>query len=262
MAKNFQTAQDIVARLRAADASELAVLEHTVQADTRKTVQQALSSARKRVAAQEAEYERVSAMYRFQCEYAPCEQVVGLDEVGRGPLAGPLTVAAVVLPEEPVLVGINDSKQVAPAMREELAAKIKSIALFYAIEHIPPDDIENHGMTTCLKHAFSNALRSVEAQGASPAVVLLDGNPLHFDTRERNVIKGDAKVASIAAASIIAKVERDAMMNEYARDYPEYGFDRNKGYGSEEHRNAIARYGLTPLHRRSFCTSFVQDTLF
>ena len=159
-------------------------------------------------------------------------------------------------------MGINDSKQVAPALREELADQIKSVALFYAIEHIQPNELDEHGMTSSLKRAFANALRAIEMQGASPTVVLLDGNPLHFDARETNVIKGDAKVASIAAASIIAKVERDSMMREFARTYPEYGFEHNKGYGSEEHRNAIAKYGLTPLHRRSFCTSFVQETLF
>lgn len=262
MAKNFQTAADIIARLRAADADELAVLERTVRADTRKTVQGALRTARKRIDAQRDEAARLDAMYETQERIADGRVTVGLDEVGRGPLAGPLTVGAVILPLDPRIQGIHDSKQLSAEAREECAARIRLEAAAYAIVHIPPRDIDEFGMTACLKTAFSRAVREIEAQGIIPDVVLLDGNPLRFDPREVNVVKGDATCASIGAASIIAKVERDALMVRFASEYPGYGFERNKGYGSEEHQAAIREHGLTPIHRRSFCTSFLQDALF
>jgi ribonuclease HII len=130
------------------------------------------------------------------------------------------------------------------------------------VQHIQPDEIDAGGMTASLRVAFSRAVRAIEQGGCIPQTVLLDGNPLHMDPREVNVVKGDARCASIAAASIIAKVERDAIMVEYARSYPEYGFERNKGYASAEHRQAIGEYGLCPIHRVSFCSAFTQDTLF
>ncbi|MBE6465193.1 ribonuclease HII [Denitrobacterium detoxificans] len=262
MKQNFHTAQDIVERLRAADAAELATLERSLAADTRKTVQRALASARRRIEAERAERERVEGMYSFQDELASGKLLVGLDEVGRGPLAGPLTVGAVVLPKEPIIYGLNDSKQLTPQRREELAAQIKEQALAWSIQYIQPHDIDENGMTASLRSAFSAAIREIEEAGVDLQVVLLDGNALHLDSREINVVKGDARCASISAASIIAKVERDALMVEYAKEFPEYGFDGNKGYGSAAHIEAIKQYGLSPIHRASFCTAFVQDKLF
>lgn len=262
MKHNFHTAQDIVDRLREADEAEFATLERSLAADTRKTVQRALASARRRIEAERAERERVAGMYAFQSELASGGVLVGLDEVGRGPLAGPLTVGAVVLPQEPIIYGLNDSKQLSPQRREELAAQIKEQALAWSIQHIQPKDIDEQGMTASLRAAFSAVIRAIEESGIELQAVLLDGNALHLDPREVNVVKGDARCASISAASIIAKVERDALMVEYAKEYPEYGFDGNKGYGSANHIEAIKRHGLSPIHRASFCTAFVQDKLF
>ena len=117
-------------------------------------------------------------------------------------------------------------------------------------------------MSACLRRAFCRAVERVEAAGVHPDVILLDGNPLHLDERECNLIKGDARSASIAAASIIAKVERDALMVKLGERYPEYDFASNKGYVSAEHIDAIKRLGLTPVHRASFCTSLAQQSLF
>lgn len=117
-------------------------------------------------------------------------------------------------------------------------------------------------MTECLKRAFKNIVEQVEKDGIKVDVILLDGNPLSFDRREVNVIKGDAKCASISAASIIAKVERDSYMESISDKYPEYNFAQNKGYGTAQHIESIKRFGLSAVHRKSFCTSFMQMSLF
>ncbi len=257
-----QTAADIAARFRTANADEFAVLKRSFEADTRKTVRNAMAAAEKRLAAEKADFDRVVSMYAFQSELSCGGIAVGLDEVGRGPLAGPLCVGAVVLPDDPIIAGLNDSKQLSEQKREELASIIKDKAIAWSVCYVEPHDIDVSGMTASLRVAFSRAIKDIEAQGVRIDTVLLDGNPLRIDARERNVIKGDAKCASIAAASIIAKVSRDALMVEYSKKYPQYGFDRNKGYGSADHQQAIRDYGLCPIHRVSFCSAFTQDTLF
>lgn len=282
-----QTVADIAARLAAADEEQFAVLERALAADTRKGVAQALARARRRLDSQAALSDQTDRLYRFQREAAGTVAArlgrssaehgsdngewvcaVGLDEVGRGPLAGPLTVGAVVLPETPHIVGLNDSKRLTPARREQLDGRIRQVALAWDIEHIPPQDIDERGMTACLKAAFGRAIAAIDEHlsmkdGYGPVeAVLLDGNPLHLDRRELNIVKGDARVAAIAAASIIAKVARDRLMVDYAAQYPGYGFDRNKGYGSQDHIEAIGRLGLSPIHRKTFCTNFTQQTLF
>ena len=256
------TVAEIKEKLQQADAAEFAVLERSLVADTRKGVRLALEAARKRLAAAQAEADRLAGMYAFQADVAGGRLVVGLDEVGRGPLAGPLAVGAVVLPEAPHIAGLNDSKQVEPEARESIAAVVKRVALAWTVQYIEPEDIDAHGMTASLTTAFRRAVAAVEAQGVVPEVVLLDGNPLHLDPREINVVKGDGKCASIAAASIVAKVERDALMCEYAERYPGYDFASNKGYASAAHIEAIKQRGLCPIHRVSFCHAFTQESLF
>lgn len=259
------TATEIKHRLQQADAREFAVLERSLVADTRKGVRDAVKVARRRIEAERVERERLASLYAFERSLAAgrgAGLVVGLDEVGRGPLAGPLAVGAVVLPIDPIVEGLNDSKQVKPEMREVVAAVVKKVALAWTVEYIEADAIDAAGMTASLITAFRRAVAHIEQAGVHPDVVLLDGNPLHLDEREVNVVKGDARCASIAAASIVAKVERDALMCRYAEQYPEYGFDACKGYASPAHIEAIKRFGLTPIHRASFCTAFTQPTLF
>ena len=257
-----QTAADIAARFRNADEREYSVLVRSFSADTRKTVKNAMKAARKRLDAEAAERSRVEDMYAFEKQISGGGVVVGLDEVGRGPLAGPLAVGAVVLPEKPVIYGLNDSKQLNPKRREELSERIKDIAIAWSVRYIEPHEIDAAGMPSSLRVAFSRAIRDIEDAGVHVDCILLDGNPLHLDPRELNVVKGDARCASIAAASIIAKVARDSLMVEYAVQYPQYGFDSNMGYGSAAHQQAIRDYGLTPIHRVSFCNAFTQETLF
>ncbi|MDO4183265.1 MAG: ribonuclease HII [Coriobacteriia bacterium] len=260
-----QTVEQIKALLAAANAEELAALERSLAADTRKGVVAALAAARKRMDARLAELQRLQSMVDFQQQLAEGRGggvIVGLDEVGRGPLAGPLAVGAVVLPPNTVLDGLNDSKQLTPEQREETAERIKQTALAWTVQYMQPEEIDACGMTACLVTAFRRAVAAIEQAGVAVDVVLLDGNPLHMDPREINVVKGDAKCASIAAASIVAKVERDNLMIRLAQDFPQYGFDKHKGYGSAFHMAAIREYGLCPLHRKSFCTAFDQPTLF
>lgn len=259
------TVPEIRQKLQQADEAQFAVLERSLVADTRKGVRTAVEVARRRLQAERQEAERLRGMYDFQAALAAehgGSVVVGLDEVGRGPLAGPLAVGAVVLPEQPLIPGLNDSKQVRPEDREIIAEHVRDQAVAWTVQYVEPAAIDRQGMTASLRQAFRAAIAAIEAQGVAVDVVLLDGNPLHLDEREVNVVKGDGKCASIAAASLVAKVARDHLMEEYALQYPGYGFEGNKGYGSAEHMEAIRAQGLTPIHRRSFCTSFTQESLF
>lgn len=259
------TAAEIKSRLQRADEREFSVLERSLMADTRKGVQVALRTARRRLEAEAAERARLAAMYSYERALAEGRGkgvIVGLDEVGRGPLAGPLAVGAVVLPPDPVIPGLNDSKQVKPDERERIAEEVRRVARAWTVEYVDAETLDACGMTASLTIAFRRAVSRIESLGIHPDVVLLDGNPLRLDRREVNVIKGDGLCASIAAASIVAKVDRDALMCRYAEQYPEYGFDACKGYATAAHIEAIKQFGLTPLHRATFCTAFTQPTLF
>ena len=259
------TVPEIRAKLQTADAAEFAVLERSLVADTRKGVRQAVEVARRRLAAEAAEAERLAGMYGFEQGIAAergASVILGLDEVGRGPLAGPLAVGGVVLDAADPIAGLNDSKQVAPEDREAIAAAVRERAVAWTVQYIQPEDIDRLGMTAALTQAFRAAIAAIEEAGVHPDVVLLDGNPLHLDEREVNVVKGDGKCASIAAASLVAKAARDNLMVEYDALYPGYGLASNKGYGSEGHMQAIREKGLTPIHRKSFCSFANQETLF
>ena len=261
----MQTVQEMKALLAAADANEFAVLERSLAADTRKGVRNAVEVARRRIEAERKEADRLAGLYSFQAEIAAdhgAHVVLGLDEVGRGSIAGPLAVGGVVLPNTPLVEGLNDSKQIAPAKREEIAAVVRDVAVASTVQYVAPNFIDAHGMTASLIKAFTAAISAIEAQGVVPDIVLLDGNPLHLDKREVNVVKGDARCASIAAASVVAKVERDALMCRLAEEYPAYDLDECKGYASQKHIDAIKRVGLSPIHRASFCTAFTQESLF
>lgn len=259
------TVAEICEMLERASFEEFEAIERSLAADTRKGVRKALAAKRKHIDVQNAERKRLESLAKFdrEClgnEVAGC--VVGLDEVGRGAVAGPLAVGAVVLPDDCLIENLNDSKQLSPEQRETVALHIKETARAWAVAFVEPEDIDRNGMSESLRTAFGKALAMVEEKGERVAVVLVDGNPLGIDEREMNVVKGDSKSASIAAASVVAKVERDHLMCELSSTYPHYGFSSNKGYASEEHIQAIREFGLSPVHRRSFCKSFMQETLF
>ena len=249
------SAKEICGVLSDAPLEEARLLVERYSEDPRKQVQRAVAAARKRIEREDREAARVMRMYELQRELGGDGIVVGVDEVGRGAIAGPLTVAAVCLPSDPVVWGINDSKQLSPSRREQLAARIADVAVAIGIAHVEPATIDAVGMGASLRQAMALA---IEDTGLDPDCVLIDGNPVHAHPRERCVVKGDAQIASIAAASIVAKVTRDALMVSLDAEYPGYHLASSKGYGSAEHIAAIGKLGLSPLHRVSFCGNFLE----
>lgn len=176
--------------------------------------------------------------------------ICGVDEVGRGPLAGPVVCAAAIMPYDDIVIGVDDSKKLTAKSREHLAAQIQEKAIAYNICRVEPQVIDEinilQATRLCMKHA-------VEGLSVPADFCITDGNmTLDIAIPQRSVIKGDALCYSIGAASILAKVYRDNLMREYAGMYPQYGFESNVGYGSAAHIEAIKKYGLTPIHRRSF----------
>ena len=249
------SASQIAAELASASIDELDILLDRFHDDPRVQVQKACERARRRRDKERAERDRVSRMYEAMAELGGSGVVVGVDEVGRGSVAGPLTVCAVQLPAEPRIWGLNDSKKLTPSKRELLAARIADVALAIGICHVPAAEIDRVGMARALRQAVAGAVADT---GLTPDCVLMDGNPLGAVERERDVVHGDATVACIAAASIVAKVTRDELMVELDAEYPGYHFADSKGYASPEHIAAIRAHGLTDMHRVSFCGNFVE----
>lgn len=182
--------------------------------------------------------------------------IVGVDEVGRGPLVGPVVCAAVVMPleENSLVVGVDDSKKLSEKKRETLAEEIRKKAIAYTMVEVSEKTIDEINILEATKLGMKWAIESLRLpDGSTPEVVLTDGNmTLDIALPQQSVIHGDALSYSIGAASIIAKVYRDHLMEEYAKQYPAYAFEKNKGYGTAAHIQAIKEYGLCPIHRRTF----------
>lgn len=176
--------------------------------------------------------------------------ICGVDEAGRGPLAGPVCAAAVILPQGLELPGLNDSKRLSPKRREDLVPLICSQAVSYGIAFATVEEIEERNI---LRATFLAMNRAIAQLAPQPELALIDGNRnSEIQLPSRCVIGGDGKCASIAAASVLAKVERDRLMLRLAEQYPEYGFEQHKGYGTRAHYEALRRYGPCPIHRLSF----------
>ncbi len=182
--------------------------------------------------------------------------IAGVDEVGRGPLAGPVVCAAVIMPldEGDIVVGVDDSKKLSAKKREQLAEEIKRKAIAYTMVEVSEKEIDEINVLEATKLGMKRALESLPIP---PQTVLTDGNmTLDISFPQKSVIHGDALSYSIGAASIIAKVYRDSLMDEFAKLYPAYAFDSNKGYGTAAHIQAIKEHGLCPIHRRTFTKKF------
>jgi len=178
------------------------------------------------------------------------KSVCGVDEAGRGPLAGPVCAAAVILPEGVIIDGVNDSKKLSEKKRESLFDVIREQALSYSIAYATVDEIEEINILNATMLAMRRAIDGLEIKAD---YAMIDGNkipPINIDAE--CIVKGDAKSMSIACASILAKVSRDRLLYKYAEEYPMYGFDKHKGYGTKAHREAILKYGPCPYHRKSF----------
>lgn len=181
----------------------------------------------------------------------------GVDEAGRGPLAGPVYAAAVILPPTPIIDGVNDSKKLSEKKREALFDVICETAVAYSIATASVEEIDTHNI---LQATYLAMCRAVEGLKVSPAFALIDGNrtPSGLMIPSETVIKGDALSASIAAASILAKVSRDRYLLELDKQYPQYGFAGHKGYGTKAHYEALEKYGPSPVHRMTFLRTFFE----
>ena len=181
--------------------------------------------------------------------------IAGVDEAGRGPLAGPVCAAAVILPQGVKIEGVNDSKKLTEKKREALFDIICNTAVAYAIEFVSPTVIDEINIRQATSLAMHNAVQNLDRKAD---YIIIDGNDgIPFDTPYEYIIKGDARSQTIAAASILAKVSRDRLMRELDREYPEYGFAKHKGYGTKAHMEAIQKYGVSEVHRKTFMTDKV-----
>ena len=184
------------------------------------------------------------------------KNICGIDEAGRGPLAGPVVIAGVIMPEDSMIEGVNDSKKVSEKKRELLYDKIIEEAISYSVAIIGQDVIDEINILNATKKGLTNVVEGLDVR---PDLIIVDALE-HIDTKGipyESIIKGDAKCYSIAAASILAKVTRDRIMRKWDLVYPQYGFAKHKGYGTAFHIQAIKEYGLCPIHRRSFTKKFV-----
>ena len=212
----------------------------------------------------EKELARLAAMHEYENAHADVRFIAGIDEAGRGPLAGPVVAACCILPKDAVILYLNDSKKVTALRREAMLPEIKEKAIAYGIGIVEEKRIDEINILQADYEAMRIALQQTSAMlrakglADAPGLLLNDAVTIPgVDIPQESIIKGDAKSVSIAAASILAKVTRDHLMEEYDALYPEYGFARNKGYGTKEHIEALKRLGPCPIHRHSFIGHFV-----
>ncbi len=224
------------------------------ESDERSGVQQLVQKARKHQDALEKERERLKVMHRYEEQYKDCQAICGIDEAGRGPLAGPVVAAAVILPKDCEILYLNDSKQLSAKKRELLYDEIMEKAVAVGVGYATPQRIDEINILQATYEAMRQAVNKLSV---CPDILLNDAVRITgLSMQQVPIVKGDAKSVSIAAASIIAKVTRDRLMMEYDKAMPQYHFAANKGYGSAEHIEALAVYGASPIHRRSFITHF------
>lgn len=246
----MESIQEIKERFKNTPIQELPAFCEIYRADERKGVQKLVEQGHKRIQALEQEKERLKQMREFEREYEHLGYICGIDEVGRGPFAGPVVAGAVILPPDCEILYVNDSKQLSEKMREQLYDEIMEKAVSVAVGYASPQRIDEINILQATYEAMREAVSKLDV---TPQILLNDAVTIpQITIPQVPIIKGDAKSISIAAASIVAKVTRDRLMREYDKIMPGYGFASNKGYGSKEHIEAIKKYGPTPIHRRSF----------
>ena len=203
----------------------------------------------------EKELLRLEAMKEFERQYSDCTFICGIDEAGRGPLAGPVVAGAAILPKDSTILYLNDSKKLSEKRREELYLEIQDKAIAWAVGMSSPERIDEINILQATYEAMRQAIAGLKEV---PDILFNDAVTIPGITIQQiPIIKGDAKSVSIAAASVLAKVTRDHMMVEYDQLFPEYGFAKHKGYGTAAHIAAIREFGPTPIHRRTFIKNFL-----
>lgn len=245
---------EIKKEFQAASEEELPEIIRRYEQDQRSGVRRLAENAEKKLAALEKEKERIEKLRVYEKKYGEYEFICGIDEAGRGPLAGPVVAGAVILPKDCRILYINDSKQLTEKKREELYEMIVEQAVSYGVGYASPERIDEINILQATYEAMREALAKLDPR---PDILLNDAVTIPgVEIRQIPIIKGDAKSITIGAASILAKVTRDRLMTEYDKVFPEYGFGGNKGYGSAAHIEALKKYGPTPIHRRSFIKNF------
>jgi ribonuclease HII len=233
----------------------LEILSLNLKLDQRKNIISLGEKVEKQICKYNSEILRVKQLYSFDKSFGEYKYIAGVDEVGRGPVAGPIVAAAVILDlhsieNKDLLLYINDSKKLSETMRENLSNIIKERALVYSIFELSSEEIDQKGIAYCNNEVLKQAVYNLSIK---PELVLSDGYPIkNCNIKNEFVVKGDSKSATIACASIIAKVYRDNLMKDYDKVFPGYGFSKHVGYGTKEHMDNINRLGLTSIHRRSF----------
>lgn len=251
--------KDITQALKDIPIQDYPALIQMLAEDERSSVKNIVLQLNKEYERYKIELKRIENLKRIEEEYYAqgFKIIAGTDEVGRGPLCGPVVSAAVILPRDSAIAHINDSKKLSAKMREELYDKITNEAVSIGIGSVGHKEIDKINILNASKKSMVIALNNLSVQ---PELLLLDAVTINAPVKQKSYIKGDEKIYSIAAASIIAKVTRDRMMEEYAKIYPQYHLEANKGYGSAEHIEAIKKYGPCEIHRRSFLNSFIMQT--
>ncbi|MDO4463653.1 MAG: ribonuclease HII [Bacillota bacterium] len=246
---------EIKSIFQAADLTELPAFINTYESDERAGVVTLVKKAQKQLSDYEKECRRIEKMKEFENKYEDYSFICGIDEVGRGPLAGPVVAGAVILPKDCNILYLNDSKQLSEKKREELYEVIMEKAISTGLGFVSPQRIDEINILQATYEAMREAIGKLDPM---PDLLLNDAVTIpKVSIRQIPIIKGDAKSISIAAASIIAKVTRDRLMVKYDEVYPEYGFASNKGYGANMHIEALKKYGPTPIHRKSFIKNIV-----
>ncbi|WP_330582863.1 ribonuclease HII [Peptoclostridium sp.] len=249
--------KSIEEQLKGVGKDEIIEAIELLRQDERKTVQKLADKYEKQLRRAQAEIERVEKLKRYEKEligkgYA---LVAGIDEAGRGPLAGPVVAAAVILPEDAFIEGINDSKKLSPQKRDLLFDEIKAKAISWGVGIVDSDEIDRINILNATIRAMRQAIVALDKK---PDYLLIDALELNaIGIPQKGIIKGDANSISIAAASIIAKVTRDRMMLEYDKEFPGFGFSEHKGYGTREHYEAISNQGICSIHRKTFLKSII-----
>lgn len=248
MTQTINEAKHILSEINSIEVLE----QHELNQDARKGVQQAITRRRKQLLKEQEILDHYNTMNKFESELLnnnPQALICGIDEVGRGPLAGPVVACAVILNEGHRYLGLDDSKKVTARKRQILNKKLKDGVLEYAYGLARPEEIDELNIYNATKVAMNRALSQLVNR---PDHLLIDAMSLDTTIPQTSIIKGDAKSVSIAAASIMAKEYRDDLMKEIADEYPGYEFEKNVGYGTKAHLESLNKLGITPYHRKSF----------